>query len=483
MDFFYKIKRENDKHIITNTKKKNTKKNIFVNKKIFDTYLKTNEIREKLHNKLDNLYDELLVILQNNNNFNFSKLLDFDFGNVHKITSSTINSKDFEIYKLDRNNNNLLIYIGKVKDVKEKYQNIMFNMVSLEMWSEVSNLDHCSREKVLYKYKLKIISFLFDFLKINGDFFFTCYNFCSLKIVNLCYLLSFMFDEIIISNGIHLICKNFNPVIEKSDIIFDDNFNIEPKYKLNELVKYQESILLYSIKRNKIIIDNDKISFNKLILNQLLIFFKYDNKNFINKIMNDNNLSFVDFVKSTYKNDDFIKSNSIIQTIDIIKKYEFKNILEIGFDYGINAFYILNNPQTKLTAIDSLQKSEWDDNGIKLLKEFKLDNRFTLYKLPNFIALPKLLEKHGNNYYNFIFIDGTYTFDNILLDFYYSNLLLAINGFIIIDNALQAGINKCIQYIEKNYSKFYKKIESTVSCAIFQKIDEDKRKWNYYKKF
>ena len=57
------------------------------------------------------------------------------------------------------------------------------------------------------------------------------------------------------------------------------------------------------------------------------------------------------------------------------------------------------------------------------------------------------------------------------------------NGFILNDNALQEGINKCVQYNEKNYSDSYKKKESSVSCIIFQKINEDKRVWNHYKKF
>ena len=478
MDFFYKIKRENNKYI---NKNKNEIKNIFIDKKIIDIYLDSNSnIKKK---KINNELNELNVLITNNNSYNFSKLLDFDFDDCYKITSSSLTNKDFEIYKMNPNNHNLLQYIGKVHEIDDKYQNIMFNMVSSGIYSEIAKLDYCSREIYLYKYKLKIISYLFDFLRINGDFYFTSNIFCSLQIVNLCYLLSFMFDEVIVSNGMYFICKNFNPVIKKSDIIFDDNFNIEPKYKLNEFIKYQEKILLHNIKKNKLIINNDKYLFNKIILNESLILFKYYNKKFINKLTNDTNESLVDLIKSTYKNNNFIKSNSIIKTIDIIKKYKCKNILEIGFDYGITAFHILNNPVTKLTSIDQFQKTEWDNNGIKLLKEFKLDNRFTLYELPNFIALPKLLEKHGNNYYDFIFINGSYTFDNILLDFFFAHLLLDLNGFIVIDNALQSGINKCIQYIQTNYINFYKKIDSPITCGIFQKISEDKRDWNYHNSF
>jgi hypothetical protein len=183
-----------------------------------------------------------------NNKYYLWSLLNFDMNNCYYITTETLNSKDivkseFNIYKINPQNTNLLFYIGNVKNVKDKYQNIIFNMVSAGIWSEISKLDYCSREILLYKYRLKTISYLFDFLKINGDFVLTCDGYCSIQIINLYYLLSFMFDEIIINNGIILMCKKFNPIIKKSDIIIDNNFNIEPKFKLKELDKYQENLI------------------------------------------------------------------------------------------------------------------------------------------------------------------------------------------------------------------------------------------------
>ena len=59
--------------------------------------------------------------------------------------------------------------------------------------------------------------------------------------------------------------------------------------------------------------------------------------------------------------------------------------------------------------------------------------KFLFYNLNNsYIALPKLLEKYKYNYFDFIFIDGFHTFDYTLVDFFFSNLLLKINGIIVI---------------------------------------------------
>jgi predicted O-methyltransferase YrrM len=103
-------------------------------------------------------------------------------------------------------------------------------------------------------------------------------------------------------------------------------------------------------------------------------------------------------------------------------------------------------------------------------------------EMKSYIALPKLLEKNQNKF-DFIFIDGFHTFDYTLLDFFYSNLLLKINGYILIDDALHHGVNKCIEYIKNNYLDSYKKIDSPVTFALFKKINEDKREWNFHKNF
>ena len=94
-----------------------------------------------------------------------------------------------------------------------------------------------------------------------------------------------------------------------------------------------------------------------------------------------------------------------------------------------------------------------------------------------------MLSKYKEKYFDLIFIDGFHTFDYTLIDFFYSNLLLKINGIIIIDDKLHNGVNKCIKYIETNYSYFYKSIKLSPSCAIFIKINDDNRQWYYHVNF
>ena len=148
--------------------------------------------------------------------------------------------------------------------------------------------------------------------------------------------------------------------------------------------------------------------------------------------------------------------------------------------FGISSLYILQNKNTNLLSIDPFQSTQWNNSGIEIIKNFKFENRHKLIEEKSYIALPELLKKEEK--YDFIFIDGFHTFDYTLIDFFYSDKLLKINGIIIIDDILHNGVKKCINYINTNY-EFYKIIHSPITIGCYQKIKEDERKWNFHKDF
>jgi len=120
--------------------------------------------------------------------------------------------------------------------------------------------------------------------------------------------------------------------------------------------------------------------------------------------------------------------------------------------FGVSSFYILStNDIVNLISIDPFQNTQWNNYGIKLLKELNLYDRHKLLLKKSHIGLPLLFNKYGPKSFDFIFIDGWHTFDYTLLDFYYSDKLLKINGIIIIDDALHKGVNKCTRFINNNY--------------------------------
>ncbi len=63
------------------------------------------------------------------------------------------------------------------------------------------------------------------------------------------------------------------------------------------------------------------------------------------------------------------------------------------------------------------------------------------------VKLTQLLNTYGENYLDFIFIDGWHTFDYTLIDFFYADKLLRKDGIILIDDALHKGVEKFVKNI------------------------------------
>jgi predicted O-methyltransferase YrrM len=298
-----------------------------------------------------------------------------------------------------------------------------------------------------------------------------------------------MFEKITIYNGIYIYCSSFfgrNSWVYIKDLeksIKNNNFSVSPKKDLSLLLKYLENIFNIKNYEYKLLLDkkyDDYIDFK--IKNMYDNILELENKDVLNffykKIFN--------IVKRTIIGKKVLRINSSIKEtegnfiIKNINENNYKKCLEIGFACGISAFYILSIKTTTLVSIDPFQSTQWNNYGKKLLKEVGFNKRHTFIGKKSFEALPKLLEKckKESDKYDFIFIDGWHTFDYTLIDFFYSNLLLKVNGIIIIDDAIHAGVAKCVKYLDTNYL-FYKKMPSPETLACYKKIKDDDRKWNF----
>jgi predicted O-methyltransferase YrrM len=497
MKLFFRLNRIEDTYnIINNTNKdKNntiTNTNINIINTITDTI--TNNINnlniiKKYIKNIKNDKDLQTIkkfdkIVLDNQHYIY-KLFNFDLNNWYSILSKSF-EKDLYIIKFIDNGNN----IEHINKDDKLYDNIVYNFISNELYEKIKNELSYKKEELLYNNRLYIIKNLFNFLKQGGNFILCLISFYNSEIIDIYYILSYMFDSIIIYSGIYIICFNFNPVIKEDtiELFFSHKNTFKEKHNLNNLLKYINDYLIYEINKYTLLKENKKSQYLELIINELLTSFKYYNKNITDTIL-------------IILNEYIIKNFKILllenKSIDISKEIEgeiglfikniintnnYSNCLEIGMGYGIISFYILSNLKTKLISIDPEQNIKYNNYGIKLLEKLNLSKFHTLYKKNNFTILPKILIKKKYNYFDFIFINGAQTFDNSLINFFYSDLLLKINGIIIIENALDYGISKFIKYIELNYT-FYKKIESPLRLAVFQKLTEDKREWNFHKKF
>jgi predicted O-methyltransferase YrrM len=217
---------------------------------------------------------------------------------------------------------------------------------------------------------------------------------------------------------------------------------------------------------------------------------KYQVHKYIKKIYDQNYIR--DMNNNKIKLKSHISPRERYHLYKLIKKFKIKKTLEVGCANGISTLYILSalhenmkksgNSAYNHTAIDPYQTTQWNQAGLINVRNSKMNDIFTLIEDKSYNVLPHLLQKFPK-YYDMIFIDGFHTFDYTLIDFFYSDLLLKINGFIVIDDIRHKGVKKCLKYILTNY-KHYKLYKSSVSTmATLRKVSDDNRAWDYHNDF
>ena len=209
---------------------------------------------------------------------------------------------------------------------------------------------------------------------------------------------------------------------------------------------------------------------------------------------------------------DFIRSDKSI-----------KKVLEIGCANGVSSLTISSALKDRedsfLTIIDPHQEKIWKNAGKRILKESAFENFRLIYDFSQ-----NILPKEEENKYDLIFVDGWHTFDQVMLDIFYSIRLVKLNGYIIIDDADSNSVGKAISYYKKYpnikyldiFKRDYKKVslkrkfaniiksilneffaqmvlpkfifdkffyQLNPTLVIFQITGNDERKWNYHKIF
>jgi predicted O-methyltransferase YrrM len=388
-----------------------------------------------------------------------------------------------------KNNNTFIIkQIKKIRDKVYSQNKINFNNLIVYFYNTI----------------IKFIKSKLTTFNNSDNFIFSIYQF-DLKnelIINLLYLLSLLFNEIVIVNNSLIICicyKEDNKYIEDIKKLDEKSYLfVDIKDGVDELKKYSINILNNKKKLLELCIKKDEVKLYKELYDLYSSYshdpfiIAHDHDNLFHKYLQlhliENSRRF--FLKDKNESTE-IKLHSAIKKEEgknitkIIKKHKFRKCLEVGMAFGISASYILMaNKNVNLMSIDPFQKDkdQWNSMGLKLLKEMGLDERHHYIGEKSYISLPKLLSTYGEEYFDFIFIDGWHTFDYTLIDFFYADKLLRIGGIILIDDALHKGVAKFVKYIDTNYDN-YRKLEIHKTLAGYEKLANDTREWSFHGEF
>jgi hypothetical protein len=324
---------------------------------------------------------------------------------------------DYKLYISTSNDATHYNLIDTISNIKKnpKVDRLLMNKVSLSLYTKIKFFPMCEREKEVQNYKLTHISYIFRLLKEGGTLFISIMNYCINSTFEILYILSLMFEKVIIYKGTHIYCHNFksdkSQITEQQILQFIDNsFTIKPKFQWNELVRYLEksfknynnsfrmiinkkyddffytewkdSIQLIKFKeKEKTMLNNGRSTKlidieSKNIYNSYYYF-----KNKINKyktVIEFNKNIFMRFNKLFIGNEliKFDEDSMLISEIyEFIRTKNIINCLELGNkDKGIFSFVILSVKHTKLYSNNTTNK--------KLLKTYGFSNRckFVLMK-------------------------------------------------------------------------------------------------------
>lgn len=175
-----------------------------------------------------------------------------------------------------------------------------------------------------------------------------------------------------------------------------------------------------------------------------------------------------------------VKPNEAAFIYEFLKEKGLNQTLEIGFAYGRSASHIVAATGKKHIVIDPFQDNY---NGLGLENMERLGLRELIDFKPDFshAVLPEL-HKEGRTF-DFIFIDGDHKFDGIFVDFYYADLIVKPNGYLLFHDTWMRSTQLVMSFI-KNNRKDYKKIDTPLrNLALYQKVGTDERDGMFFSGF
>ncbi len=95
--------------------------------------------------------------------------------------------------------------------------------------------------------------------------------------------------------------------------------------------------------------------------------------------------------------------------------------------------------------MDPHQRTHWRSLGLLHLQRAGYQDQFVFHEEPSELCLPQLLKDGAA--FDFALIDGFHTFDHTMIDFFYVNRMLEINGIVIIDDLQYPAIQRMVSFI------------------------------------
>jgi predicted O-methyltransferase YrrM len=125
-------------------------------------------------------------------------------------------------------------------------------------------------------------------------------------------------------------------------------------------------------------------------------------------------------------------------------------VVEVGMAFGASSLAILSalrdgNRDGRLISIDPTQSSDWKGCGLAAIARAGLEKRHELIEDYDYNALPRLLA--AGLKIDFAYIDGWHTFDYALVDWWYVDKMLTVDGIVGFNDCSWPAVDKIIKFV------------------------------------
>lgn len=201
---------------------------------------------------------------------------------------------------------------------------------------------------------------------------------------------------------------------------------------------------------------------------------------------------------------------------DCVRAWKPAKSLEIGMAYGLSTLFICqahcDNGSGSHTAIDPFEVTAFKSIGLLNIERADLQHLLRFFQVRSDEVLPQLSAQKES--FDFALIDGSHLFDNVLVDFFYVDKLLNVGGHLVFDDLWMPGVRKVASFVLRNRSYLlvpppskpatpsWKRVLRTgrrilqnpfgrdwtlkfvpQNMAVFRKVAEDSRGWEFHRAF
>ncbi|HJQ23974.1 MAG TPA: class I SAM-dependent methyltransferase [Blastocatellia bacterium] len=137
---------------------------------------------------------------------------------------------------------------------------------------------------------------------------------------------------------------------------------------------------------------------------------------------------------------------------DLIRQHDLQKTLEVGMAYGLSSLFICqalkDGGAGMHTAMDPAQSSSWRSIGLLNVERAGLGHLLRFFEASSEDLLPRLVA--DGERFDLAFIDGMHLFDYTLVEFFYIDRMLEVNGYVVFDDIWMPAIRKVIAFVLKN---------------------------------